>query len=60
MMVNCAVCDLEIEKREAFATIDDDGEVYHLCSSRCLEDFEQEPEKYGAWAFEEAEAAEVR
>jgi YHS domain-containing protein len=60
MMVNCAVCDGEIEEREAFATIDDDGEVFHLCSSRCLEEFEEEPELFGAWALDEAEAAERR
>ncbi len=57
MIVQCAVCEIEIEEREACATIDDDGEVYHLCSSRCLEAFEQEPERFGAWAVEEREAA---
>lgn len=60
MIVNCSVCDLELEEREDFARIDDEGDVYHLCSSRCLEDFEQEPEQYAAWQFEEQEAAESR
>lgn len=60
MIVNCAVCDLELEERDAYATVDDDGEVYHLCSSRCLEAFEEEPERYGAWAAEEEEAAVQR
>jgi YHS domain-containing protein len=60
MMVNCAVCELEIDERDAFATIDDDGEVYYLCSGRCLEEFEEEPELFGAWALEEAEGAERR
>jgi YHS domain-containing protein len=60
MIVNCAACELEIEERDAFATIDDDGEVYHLCSARCLEEFEEEPELFGAWAIEETEAAEWR
>lgn len=59
MIVNCSVCDKEIEEREAFARIDDDGEVFHLCSSRCLEDFEEEPELFGAWPPEEREAAEA-
>lgn len=57
MIVNCAVCDLELEEPDAYATFDDDGEVYHLCSSRCLEEFEEEPERYGAWAAEEQETA---
>lgn len=60
MIVNCAVCDQEIEEREAFARIDDDGDVFHLCSRRCLEDFEEEPGLFGAWAPEEREIAEVR
>lgn len=60
MIVNCAVCELELDEREAFATINDDDEVYHLCSSRCLEEFEEEPELFGAWAAEEPEAAERR
>lgn len=60
MIVNCAVCEQEIEERAAFARIDDDGEVFHLCSSRCLEEFEEEPELFGAWPFEEPEAAEGR
>lgn len=59
MFVNCAVCDQEMEEREAFARIDDDGEVFHVCSSRCLEDFEEEPELFGAWAPEEGEIAEA-
>lgn len=60
MIVQCAVCEQEIDERDAFATIDDDGEVYHLCSSRCLEEFEEEPELFGAWAAAEAESAERR
>lgn len=60
MIVPCAVCDLELEERDAYATIDDDGDTYHLCSARCLERFEEEPERYGAWAVEEEEAAAAR
>lgn len=60
MIVNCAVCEHEIDAREAFATIDDDGEVYHLCSSRCLEEFEEEPELVGAWTSDEGEGAKRR
>jgi len=59
MIVNCSVCDQEMEEGEAFARIDDDGEVFYLCSSRCLEDFEEEPELFGAWPSEEREAAEA-
>lgn len=60
MIVQCAVCEIEIEERDAFAAIDADGEVDHLCSSGCLEEFEREPERYGAWAVEEQEAAAER
>ncbi|MGH9779190.1 MAG: hypothetical protein ACRD5I_12335 [Candidatus Acidiferrales bacterium] len=60
MIVQCTVCEQEIDERDAFATIDDDGEVYHLCSSRCLEEFEEEPELFGAWAADDAAAVERR
>ena len=45
MRVLCAVCEKEIEEREALK-FDFQGGHYLVCSRACLKEIEQEPESY--------------
>lgn len=53
MIVLCAVCDREIEERDALV-VDFQGGSYTLCTDQCRKEFDEDPESYAEEsAFEE-------
>lgn len=40
------VCGMEIEKDQAAATVEYQGQVYYFCAPGCKKAFEENPEKY--------------
>jgi len=40
------VCKMELEKKDASATVDYEEKTYYFCSPACKADFEKEPDKY--------------
>lgn len=54
MTVRCAVCGKEIVAGQEAARVEEEEQIYYLCSDECLERFEQEPEDFDAeWGEEE-------
>jgi YHS domain-containing protein len=46
------VCEMEIEKDQAAATVEYLGETFYFCSENCKEAFEEDPESYLEESFE--------
>lgn len=46
MMVKDPVCGMELDLDKAFAKRTQDGRKFHFCSPECLEQFDEQPEKY--------------
>jgi len=53
MLVIDPVCETEIEKETAAATLERNGEVFHFCSPACLRAFEEDPERFAIAAVED-------
>ncbi len=45
-MVQDPVCKMILEKDEAKATVEYNGEMYYFCSLHCKEEFVKDTEKY--------------
>lgn len=54
MTHRCAVCGREIDAGQEAARVEEEDQVYYLCSDDCFERFEEEPEEFDAeWGEEE-------
>jgi YHS domain-containing protein len=42
------VCGMEVDEKDAEATLQYHGKTYYFCSSRCKEQFDQQPQRYPA------------
>ena len=42
----CEVCEAEVDETMAIEVLGADDEILHVCSERCLEEFEENPELY--------------
>jgi len=40
------VCGMEIDKDEAVATFEHEGETFYFCAEGCKKQFEEDPMKY--------------
>lgn len=40
------VCGMEVDERQAKATVEHKGQTFHFCSADCKQKFEQNPERY--------------
>lgn len=52
MVVQCTVCEMELEPENAVESIDDGEERLFFCSEACLREFRENPE---AFLYEEEE-----
>lgn len=48
MTVRDEVCGMTIDRTEATSSIEFQGKVYHFCSERCRQRFEEHPDWYVA------------
>lgn len=46
MAVTDPVCGMTIEKEDAVATVEHEGNTYYFCSKDCAEEFEENAEDY--------------
>ena len=42
----CEVCEAEVDETMAIEVLGADDEILYVCSERCLEEFEENPELY--------------
>jgi Cu+-exporting ATPase len=45
-MARDPVCGMEVDSSTAEFTSEHDGQTYYFCSQECMEEFEQNPERY--------------
>lgn len=45
-MARDPVCDMQVNEEQAAGTSKYQGETYYFCSTRCKEQFDQNPERY--------------
>lgn len=46
MIVNCAVCELEMERDDAVGSTVVDEKRYYFCSDKCRDEFRENPELF--------------
>ncbi len=45
-MAKDPVCGMQVDERQAAGQSEYQGEIYYFCSTRCKQQFDQDPERY--------------